>query len=192
MPEDVTQLLYDMQEGSEEAADRLWSEVYDELSRMAHHKLQRERAGHTLNTQALVHEAFLELVDQTRAGWESRLHFFATAARVMRHILIDYARRHKAEKRGGGAPHVPLEEAGVSTDASVDVFLALDKALSDLSRKDERLGKVVEYRFFGGMQEKEIAELLGLSPRTVRRDWRKAKAWLTHVLPEDVRYNNDG
>lgn len=187
MPDDVTQLLYDMQRGSEEAADRLWSEVYDELSRMAHRKLRQERAGHTLNTQALVHEAFLELVDQTRAGWESRLHFFATAARVMRHILIDYARRHKAQKRGGGAPHVPLEEAGVSTEGSIDVFLALDKALSDLSEKDERLGKVVEYRFFGGMQEQEIAELLGLSPRTVRRDWRKAKAWLTHALPGDVR-----
>lgn len=182
---DVTQLLVDFQEGDPEAANRLWSEVYDELRRMAHHKLRHERQGHTMSTTALVHEAYLKLVDQTRVEWEDRLHFFAMSSRIMRNILIDYARRRSAQKRGGNAPHINLDDAIVSADMSAQVFLALDDALKQLTSIDERLGRVVEYRFFGGMQEKEIAEVLGISKRTVRRDWRKAKAWLARALNEN-------
>lgn len=182
---DLTLLLRAAQRGETGASERLWGAVYDELRQVAHHKLLGERAGHTLNTTALVHEAYLKLVDQTRAEFNDRLHFFAMASRVMRNILIDYARRRKAQKRGGDAPHIALEDAVVSANESADVFLALDKALSQLASFDERLAQVVEYRFFGGMQEKEIAELLDLSPRTIRRDWRKARAWLARALAED-------
>lgn len=183
---DVTQLLVEFQGGDPEAADRLWSKVYDELHRMAHHKLRHERRGHTMSTTALVHEAYLKLVDQTRVEWEDRLHFFAMSSRIMRNILIDYARRRNAQKRGGSAPHIRLDDAIVSADMSAQVFLTLDEALKRLTKLDERLGRVVEYRFFGGMQEKEIAELLGVSKRTVRRDWRKAKGWLARALSEDT------
>lgn len=183
-PNDVTQLLVEFQGGDPEAADRLWSEVYDELRRMAHHKLRHERHGHTMSTTALVHEAYLKLVDQTCVEWEDRLHFFAMSSRIMRNILIDYARRRKAQKRGGDAPHIQLDDAIVSADMSAEVFLALDDALKRLTKIDERLGRVVEYRFFGGMQEQEIADLLGVSKRTVRRDWRKAKGWLARALSE--------
>ena len=188
---DVTQLLHDLRDASESsgrgAQERLWAEVYDELRRMAHRQLRGERPGHTLSTTALVHECYLKLTDQTRTDWEDRLHFFATAARVMRHLLVDYARRRNAQKRGDGALHLNLDDATVSADASAELFLALDEALTQLSRRDERLSRVVEYRFFGGMQEKEIAALLDVSPRTVRRDWRKAKGWLTRALPDEVK-----
>jgi RNA polymerase sigma factor (TIGR02999 family) len=182
---DLTQLLRAVQRGEQGASDRLWDAVYGELRVVAHHKLLGERAGHTLNTTALVHEAYLKLVDQTQAEYNDRLHFFAMAARVMRNILIDYARRRKAQKRGGDAPHIALDDAVVSAEQSADVFIALDKALKQLAEYDERLAQVVEYRFFGGMQEKEIAKLMDLSPRTIRRDWRKARAWLAHALSED-------
>ena len=184
-PGDVTQLLIEYQEGNTEAAEQLWSEVYDALRVVARNKLRKERSDHTLTTTALVHEAYLKIIDQTRIEWEDRLHFFAMASRIMRNILIDYARRRKAQKRGGGAPHVSLDDAIVSAEASADVFLALDEALNQLAKFDERQAKVVEYRFFGGMQEKEIAEVLDIAPRTVRRDWRKAKGWLARALKED-------
>ena len=188
---DVTQLLHELRDAPEASGkgvqERLWAEVYDELRRMAHGQLQGERSGHTLSTTALVHECYLKLTDQTRTDWEDRLHFFATAARVMRHLLVDYARRRNAQKRGAGALHLNLDDATVSADASAELFLALDEALTQLSRRDERLSRVVEYRFFGGMQEKEIATLLDVSPRTVRRDWRKAKGWLTRALPDEVQ-----
>lgn len=182
---DVTQLLVDFQEGDDAAAHQLWAEVYDELRRIAHHRLRREREGHTLSTTALVHEAYLKLIDQAQVEWENRLHFFAMSSRIMRNILIDYARRRNAQKRGGGRPHLRLDDAAISADMSARVFLALDEALKQLTKIDERLGQVVEYRFFGGMQEKEIADLLGVSKRTVRRDWRKAKAWLARALAEE-------
>ena len=185
-PNDVTQLLVEFQDGDPQAADLLWSQVYDELRRMAHHKLRHERQGHTMSTTALVHEAYLKLVDQTRVQWEDRIHFFAMSSRIMRNILIDYARRRNAQKRGGDAPHIRLDDAVVSAETSAQVFLALDDALKRLANVDERLGRVVEYRFFGGMQEKEIADLLGVSQRTVRRDWRKAKGWLARALAEDA------
>lgn len=181
----ITQLLINVRNGDTRAADRLWTEVYDELRLVARSKLRGERAGHTLSTTALVHEAYLRLVDQTQIEWEDRLHFFAMASRVMRNILIDYARRRKAEKRGGDAPHLQLEEVDVAGHSSVDMFLALNRALNQLASVDERLAQIVEYRFFGGLKEAEIAQLLDVSPRTVRRDWRKARGWLAHALAED-------
>ena len=182
---DVTRLLVEFQEGNEAAADRLWAEVYDELHRIAHHRLRHERNGHTMNTTALVHEAYLKLINHSEVEWEDRLHFFAMSSRIMRNILIDYARRRSAQKRGGDSPHINLDDAIISADMSAEVFLALDEALKQLTQLDERLGQVVEYRFFGGLQEKEIAELLGVSKRTVRRDWRKAKAWLGRALADE-------
>lgn len=186
---EVTQLLMDVQEGDPEASEQLWSEVYDSLRLVARNKLRGERADHTLSTTALVHEAYLKIIDHTQVEWEDRLHFFAMASRIMRNILIDYARRRKAQKRGGDAPHIPLDDAIVSADTSAETFLALDNALNQLAELDERIARVVEYRFFGGMQEKEIAELLNVSPRTVRRDWRKAKGWLSRALAEENNGN---
>ena len=183
---DVTQLLQARRAGDDEASERLWAEVYDRLRRMAHRQLQHERPGHTLSTTDLVHECYLKIIDQTRTGYQDRLHFFATAAQVMRRLLVDHARQRQAQKRGGDAPHLALDEAFVSADASAELFLALDEALTQLSERDERLGRVVECRFFGGMKEKEIAALLDLSKRTVRRDWRKAKAWLSRALPDEA------
>lgn len=181
----VTQLLQKFQNGHSEASEQLWAEVYDELRRLAHNRLAGERQGHTLSTTDLVHECYLKLVDQTQVQWQSRLHFFAMASRVMRHILIDYARRRSAEKRGGNAPHMSLHEVRVSDDEmSAELFLTIDDALDQLAELDERLVRVVECRFFGGMKEKEIAELMDLSPRTIRRDWRKAKGWLARALEE--------
>lgn len=189
--QDVTQLLIDLQAGDEDAPEVLWEAVYDELRRIAHQRLRSERSGHTLNTTDLVHEAYLKLIDQSQTEWEDRVHFLAMASRIMRNILIDYARRRNAQKRGGGAPHVDIDRVMVSADASADMFLALDEALQRLTKLDERLGRVVEYRFFGGMTEEEIGHALGISKRTVRRDWRKAKAWLARVLDDDRDGNEE-
>ncbi|PEN11070.1 RNA polymerase subunit sigma-70 [Longibacter salinarum] len=183
---DVTTLLGRYQNGDRSAGDQLWQQVYQELRQVAHRRLLGERAGHTLGTTALVHECYLRLIDQTQVEWQSRLHFFAMASRVMRNILVDYARRKKAQKRGGDAHHLQLEDVSVAgQNGSADLFLALDRALDQLEEVDERLARVVEYRFFGGMKEKEIAELLDVSARTIRRDWRKAKLWLARALKED-------
>lgn len=191
---EVTQLLLDVQAGDDEAAERLWQRVYGELRHMARQRLRGERSGHTLNTTDLVHEAYLKLVDQTSIEWKDRVHFLAVASRIMRNILVDYARRRNAQKRGGGTPHVDIDQVMVSADASAEVFLALDEALQQLTEMDERLGKVVQYRFFGGMTEEEIGAMLDVSKRTVRRDWRKAKAWLARALDEhseDEEANNE-
>lgn len=183
----VTQLLKEFQSGNDTAADRLWSEVYGELRGVAHQRLSDEGEDHSLDTTALVHECYLKLVDQSEVQWESRLHFYAMASRVMRNILIDYARRQAAKKRGGDAAHVPVHDVSVGgKQRSADLFITLDQALDELEELDERLVRVVEYRFFGGMEEKEIAELMDLSPRTIRRDWRKAKGWLSRILAEDL------
>ena len=187
MSDDVTQLLVKYQNGSTQAEERLWDAVYDELRKLARHRMRRERKDHTLGTTALVHECYLKLVDQTQVEWESRLHFYAMASRIMRNILVDYARRRTAQKRGGGAPHVNLEKVQISdSEETAHLFIALDTALSELAEMDERMAQVVEYRFFGGMTEKEIAELLDVSARTVRRDWRKAKGWLARALDTDT------
>jgi RNA polymerase sigma factor (TIGR02999 family) len=183
-PENITALLAEAGRGDEEARHALWKSVYEDLRRIAHRALYRRQPGQTLQTTALVNESYLKLVDQAQAGWEDRLHFFAVAARAMRHILIDYARQRHRQKRGGGRPHVALDEVLVAADERAETFLALDKALTHLATLNERWAQVVEYRFFGGMTEEEIAGLFGVSERTVRRDWRKAKAWLATALAE--------
>jgi RNA polymerase sigma factor (TIGR02999 family) len=161
--------------------------VYDELRAIAHGQLRRERPDHTLGTTALVHEAYLKLIDQRQADWQDRTHFFSIAARAMRRILIDYARRHVAAKRGGGMRKVALEEAfQLAAGERADELLAIDDALERLAALDARQAKVVEYRFFGGMTEDETAQVLGITSRTVRRDWIKAKGWLQRELDRDA------
>jgi RNA polymerase sigma factor (TIGR02999 family) len=187
--DDITALLIAWRGGDEDALGLLFPRVYDELRHIAHRHLRREREGHTLGTTALVNEAYLKLVDQTRAQWTDRAHFFAVAARVMRRILVDYARRHRAQKRGGAAQPVSLGDEAVGNaslvaDERADMLLALDEALTQLAELDERLSRVVECRFFGGLTEEETAEALSVTARTVRRDWVKAKGWLHQALRE--------
>lgn len=185
---DITQLLGAAQRGEEGAYDALMPHVYDHLRRLARAQLRKQRPGHTLGTTALVHEAYLRLVDPARAGYRDRGHFLAVASTAMRHILVDYARRRLAQRRGGGESPVTLEEARVgsgtaSDDQAVEV-LALDEALSDLATRNERLARLVELRFFGGLSVEETAEALDVSTRTVKRDWRKARAILYRALAE--------
>jgi len=178
---DITALLIAWRAGDEDALDQLFPRVYDELRQIAHRHLGREREGHTLSTTALVHEAYLKLVDQTRAHWTDRAHFFAIAARVMRRILVDHARRRNA-KRGANVEHVSLDaEAVICADRSGD-FGALDDALNALAARAPRKAKVVELRFFGGLSVEETAEVLRVSPITVMREWKSAKAWLYREL----------
>lgn len=181
---DITGLLMAWRAGDAGAVDRLFSLVYDELRAIAHRQLGGERPGHTLGTTSLVHEAYLKLVDQTRAQLTDRAHFFAVAARAMRRILVDYARRHRALKRGGAAAHISLSDAPLIAAQRADTLVALDEALSRLADVDERLPRVIECRFFGGLTEEETAEALGVTARTVRRDWVKAKGWLSRALRE--------
>jgi RNA polymerase sigma factor (TIGR02999 family) len=178
---EITDLLHDLPEAGGEVMDRLFPLVYDRLRRIAHNALQGERRDHTLGTTGLVHEAYLKLVDQTRIQYRDRAHFFAIAARAMRQILVDYARRHRAQKRGGGRP-ADLDAATIALDQRAETLLALDEALDRLARLDPRLGQVVECRFFGGLSEEETAEVVGVAERTVRRDWIKAKGWLRQQL----------
>ncbi|CAN5848972.1 sigma-70 family RNA polymerase sigma factor [soil metagenome] len=183
----IARLLAECTSGDRYAADRLFSLVYEDLRALAHRHLRGEGAGHTLNTTALVHEAYLALVDQTVGGWRDRAHFLAVSSRAMRHILIDYARARLTAKRGGAAIRVPLREdlaPGDSDEQAETDLLALEEALVELSRHDERLGRVVECRFFGGMSVEETAEALGVGVRTVERDWTRAKAYLYHHLAE--------
>jgi RNA polymerase sigma factor (TIGR02999 family) len=186
----VTEILLAWRHGDEAAIDRLYPLVYDELHRVARRQLAREAEGHTLNTTALVHESYLKLVDQTRVALQDRTHFYSVAARAMRQVLLDHARRHIAAKRGGAREPVTLDESALER-ASVDapdadsraaMLVALDAALAELAKVDERLCRVVECRFFGGLTDAETAEALGLTARTVRRDWVKAKAWLAQAL----------
>ena len=179
---EITELLDACSRGEMEAFDRLMPLVYDDLRAIAHRRLRLERVDHTLNTTAIVHEAYLKLVDQATATWRDRAHFFAVSARVMRHLLIDYARERKAAKRGGDAIHVPLDERLAGESARAVELLALDEALTALGRHDERLERVVEYRFFGGMTMQETAETLDVSLSTAERDWRRARAYLYEAL----------
>ena len=179
----VTELLLELRRGQAGAMDRLFPLVYEELRRVAHRALRGERTGHTVGTTGLVHEAFIRLADQTRLELHDRAHFYGVAARAMRHILVDYARRHRASKRGGPERNiVALDEALVGVEERADALLALDEALSELERVDPRLGQMVQCRFFGGLTEEETGEVLGVTARTVRRDWLKAKGWLHHHL----------
>jgi RNA polymerase sigma factor (TIGR02999 family) len=173
----VTQILVASRE-DRGALDQLLPLVYEELSRIARRHLRRQTPGHTLNTVALVHEAYLKLVDQTLVSWQDRTHFFATAARAMRQILVDYARRRGAQKRGGGVRPLSLDDVDVAVEEQAAFLIGLDEALTRLGTVNERLAQIVEYRFFGGLTEEETAAALDISDRTVRRDWIKAKAWL--------------
>jgi RNA polymerase sigma factor (TIGR02999 family) len=175
--EAITDLLLQLRGGNAGGMDRLFPLVYDELRRMAHRQLQGERPGHTLGTTGLVHETYFKLVDQTRVEWQDRGHFFCVAARAMHRVLVDYARQYLALRRGGGLQRVSLEEDAVGVERS-EALIALDEALSRLTALSERLGRVVECRFFAGLNEEETAEALGVTTRTVQRDWAKARGWL--------------
>jgi RNA polymerase sigma-70 factor (ECF subfamily) len=178
----ITQLLADASNGDQAALDALLPLVYNELRRLADHYLRRERSDHTLQATALVHEAYLRLVDQTNISWQNRAHFFSVAAQVMRHILVDHARKAHTDKRGGGEHKLALDDA-VSFFEERDVNLgALDEALTELARLDAQQSRVVELRFFGGLTIDEIAAVLQITPGTVRYDWRMAKAWLHRAL----------
>lgn len=183
----VTALLAQASDGDREAFDRLLPAVYDELRQLAGARLRFERDGHTLNATALVHEAYFRLVGQERVEWKGRAHFFAIASQAMRRILINYAEARNAQKRGGGAVHVSLDAAAETMDPTqASELLALDQALKELERFNERGARVVEYRFFGGLTHDEIAEAMGLSEVTVRRAWRSARAWLRDALDDEV------
>jgi RNA polymerase sigma factor (TIGR02999 family) len=158
--------------------------AYAELRRIAHRQLRNERSDHTLNTTALVHEAYLRLAERTPA-WIDQSHFFALAAQAMRHILIDYARKHRSDRRGGKCVRIPLDETTLTLDDRADLLLAVDEALNRLAALDERRARVVECRFFGGLTEDETAAALGIAVRTVKRDWAKAKAWLYQEIYDD-------
>lgn len=179
---DITSLLQELQEGNEAAVEQLMPLVYDALRGIAHNQLRRERKGHTLGTTALVHEAYLKLLGQPDIAWKGRTHFFAVAAQAMRRILVDYARRHSAQKRGGGAAKLPLDEAMAVAATHAADLVALDEALQHLETFDARQAQIVEYRFFGGLTIEETAALLGVSPSTVKREWKMAKAWLHHTM----------
>jgi RNA polymerase sigma factor (TIGR02999 family) len=181
-PQHVTQLLVAWSSGDEAARDELMPLVYEELRRLAHHYLRRERPGHTLQTSALVNEAFLRLVDQTNIQWQNRAHFYGIAARLMRQILVDYARRQRYAKRGGDAQRVQLDESIIVSPERAAEVVALDDALKGLAKIDHRQSEIVELRFFGGLSIEETAEVLAVSPGTVMRDWTIAKAWLRRAI----------
>jgi RNA polymerase sigma factor (TIGR02999 family) len=178
----ITDLLAAHAAGDPDALDDLFPLVYEELRRIAHRRMQGERTGHTLRTTALVHEAYVELVDLERVDWQDRNHFFALAARVMRNVLVDYAQKKNAQKRGGDRDRVPLEEWDGAEDVVLEDVLAVHQALEQLEAIDERQAQVVECRFFAGLTIEETSSVLGISPATVGRDWRMARAWLNREL----------
>ena len=178
---DVSTLLRAWSDGDQSALKGLTPIVYDELHRLAHRYLERERPGHTLQTTALVNEAYIRLVDYKRMQWQDRAHFLAASAQVMRRILVDHARGHNV-KRGAGVQHVSLDEAGVTGGDQASDLVALDDAMNALARLDPRKAQIIEMRFFGGLSVEETAEVLKVSPATVRRDWSIAKFWLYREL----------
>jgi len=181
-PHQVTQLLQQWSEGDEDALAKLMPMVHDELHRLAHQHMKRENAGHVLQTSALINEVYLRLVDQPQIRWQDRAHFFGIAARLMRHILVDDARKRNASKRGGSLIQVPLDEASAVVQEQAANVAALDDALQRLEAIDERQGKIVELRFFGGLSIEETAQVLKVSPGTVMRDWTFARAWLRNEM----------
>src|SRR2546422_5832457 len=179
---EVTQLLIQWSNGDKAALDKLMPLIYSELRQVARHYMSRERPGHTLQTTALVNEAYVRLVNRKGVHWQNRAHFFAIAAQLMRSILVDHARSHAYAKRGGGARKIALDEAlAVSQQRAADV-VALDDALKRLAEIDPQQSRIVELKFFGGLTIEETAEVLGLSPATIKREWSTAKAWLYHEL----------
>ena len=178
----VTQLLCDWRSGDRAALEKLIPLVQPELQRLAHHCMSRERPGHTLQTTALLDDAYLQLADKTHPQWQNRAHFFAVAAQLMRRIMVDHDRQRQALKRGGGAIRVTLDEAAAVTQTRADELLALDEALEKLATFDRRKAEVVEMRYFGGLTMEEIAEVLKVHVNTVARDWTAARAWLLAAL----------
>ncbi len=182
MKHDVTEILHKWSEGDEMAAERLFPLIYDELKKRAQLYLSRERKDHTLQPTALVHEAFIKLIDQDRVDWQNRAHFFGVASTIMRRILVDHARAHAAEKRGDGAIRLSLDDVQIPLEQRAADLVALHETLENLERFDERKAKIVEMRFFGGLTEEEIAENLGVTTRTVQREWKTARLWLYREL----------
>ena len=181
----LTQLLIDWSNGDQSAFDKLMPLIDEELRRLAHRYMSRERAGHTLQTTALVNEAFVRLVNRKNVNWQNRAHFFGLAAQLMRTILVDHARSHACAKRGGGAFKLELDDALVVSQKKASEVLALDDALKELARLDPQQSRIVELRFFGGLTVEETAEVLHLSPATIKREWSTAKAWLYHELSKE-------
>ncbi len=179
---DITKLLEAHADGDRDALDALLPLIYEELHRIAEYRMRGERGGHTLSPTGLVHEAYLKLVRLDRMDWQNRTHFFAIASQAMRNILVDYAVRRKAQKRGGGRERVTLERLELAAEAELDDLVALDRAMKRLATFDARQARVVECRFFGGLTIEETAEALGISPATVSRDWTMARAWLNREL----------
>lgn len=180
--EEITELLANWSRGEKAALERLVPLVYPELRRIAKRQMARENPDHTLQTSALINEAYLKLVDREKVDWRNRAHFFAVSAQVMRHILIDHARKYLYNKRGAGAQHVPLEEATIAEEKRSTELVALDEALNALATLDPRRSQIVELKFFGGLNAEQISEIIGISPSTVQREWRAAKAWLHHTM----------
>jgi RNA polymerase sigma-70 factor, ECF subfamily len=182
----ITELLAEWREGNQSALDELYPLVYDELHRLARRYMSRERKDHTLQTTALINEAYVRLVDQKNVNWANRSHFFAISAQIMRRILIDHARRHAYAKRGGGAQQVSLEEVAAIVPNQGRELVRLDEALKALAERDPRRSQVVELRYFGGLNNEEIAVVLHVSENTVTRDWNVARAWLYQQLTENA------
>jgi len=183
----VTQLLLDWGNGDKAALDKLVPVVYQELRRLAAYYMRRERPGHTLQTSALVNEAYMRLVDYSQMRWQSRAHFFAVAAQAMRRILVEHARKRHFAKRGGGAVQVSFDEAAIVSQEQASDLVALDDALTSLEAMDPRKARIVELRYIGGLNIEETAEVLAISPATVQREWRAAKAWLYRAIKEGAR-----
>ena len=179
---EVTQLLIEWSSGDRAALDKLMPLIHQELRRMAHRYMSRERPGHTLQTTALVNEAYLRLINRKDVHWQNRIHFFAIAAELMRTILVDHARSHAYAKRGGGTRKISLDEAVMVSQERAAEVVALDDVLKELTKIDPQQSRVVELRFFGGLTIEETAEVLGLSPATIKREWSTAKAWLYNEL----------
>ncbi|TMQ54829.1 MAG: sigma-70 family RNA polymerase sigma factor [Candidatus Eisenbacteria bacterium] len=186
-PGEVTRILRAWGKGDQQALEKLMPVVYGELRRLAQHYLRRERPDHTLQATALVHEAYLRLVDQRAVTWQNRAHFFGVAAQLMRRILVDHARRHHAAKRGGTALKVSLNDVVLAAEERAEDLVALDDALNRLAAMDPRQGRVVELRLFGGLTVEETAEVLRISPATVKREWTTAKAWLSREIRQGSR-----
>ncbi|MBK6748570.1 MAG: sigma-70 family RNA polymerase sigma factor [Pyrinomonadaceae bacterium] len=179
---EITYLLSKWSQGDSTAFDQLVPIVYPELRRIARRYMKKESSGHTLQTSALINEAYLRLVDDRSVRWQDRSHFFAVSSQIMRHILVDHARKHRSGKRGAGVMHVAFDEGTVGIQKKAEEFIALDAALSDLGKIDARKSRIVELRFFGGLTVDETAEALGLSPITIKREWRTARAWLLREI----------
>jgi RNA polymerase sigma-70 factor (ECF subfamily) len=183
---EITELLLKWSKGDSAALDQLIPMIYPELRRMARRFMGRENSHHTLQTSALINEAYLRLIDQQAVEWQDRAHFFAVAAQVMRHILIDHARRYRYAKRGAGVKHMALDDTTIAIQERAAEFVALDSALNGLSEIDPRKARIVELRFFGGLTVDETAEVMKLSPITIKREWRAARAWLFREIRGDA------